>query len=530
MDENGNTRGLLAALEKSIVDLLMSQEQLLLRVSDTNDSAQVRALPSNVEAEAAFLGAVLIDNRVIEELQTQLGPQHFFEPVHARIYERILGLLDRKAVVTPVTLRPYFEADEQLKALGGVSYLARLTADGQGLLAPRELAEQIYDLALLRELISVGRGLVEGAMDTSESVEPMEQIEQAEAALYKVAEGAATANEAQSFGVATRTAISAIEKAFNSGGHISGKTTGLTSVNQKIGGLHDSDLIILAGRPGMGKTSLVTNIAFNAADRLQRDHADGIETEKSVGAAVAFFSLEMSADQLATRILAEQSGISSEALRMGKISREDFQQLSFASQRLAELPLFIDDTPGLSIAALRTRARRLKRRHDIGLVIIDYLQLLSGSGRATDNRVNEISEISRGLKTLAKELHVPVIALSQLSRAVEQRDDKRPMLSDLRESGSIEQDADMVWFVYREDYYVKATEPKFPSDTDSPDVKDKWEAWRQKMEEVTGLSELIIAKQRHGATGKVRLRFEARITKFSDLAPDDLRANQYDSD
>ncbi|KQM17415.1 replicative DNA helicase [Novosphingobium sp. Leaf2] len=503
----------------------MAQQDLLIRADAPPQTAVVRNLPANVEAEAAFLGAVLIDNRVIEELQTQLGPQHFFEPVHARLYERILQLLDRKAVVTPVTLRPYFEADEALKALGGVAYLARLTADGQGLLAPRELADQIYDLALLRELILVGRNLVESAMDTSESVEPMEQVERAEAALYKVAEGAASQSEAQSFGVATRTAIQAIEKAFNSGGHISGRTTGLTSLNQKIGGLHDSDLIILAGRPGMGKTSLVTNIAFNTAQRYVDDtERDGMPPEKSVGAPVAFFSLEMSADQLATRILAEQSNISSEALRMGKISREDFQQLSFASQRLAELPLYIDDTPGLTIAGLRTRARRLKRRHNIGLVVIDYLQLLTGSGRANDNRVNEISEISRGLKTLAKELGVPVIALSQLSRAVEQRDDKRPMLSDLRESGSIEQDADMVWFVYREDYYVKATEPKFPSDNDSADVRDKWDTWRQKMEEVTGLSELIIAKQRHGATGKVRLRFEARITKFSDLAPDDMRA------
>ena len=504
----------------------MAQEDLLIKGA----ASEARALPSNVEAEAAFLGAVLIDNRVIEELQTQLGPQHFFEPVHARIYERILNLLDRKAVVTPVTLRPYFEADESLKALGGVSYLARLTADGQGLLAPRELADQIYDLALLRELISVGRGLVEGAMDTSESVEPMEQVERAEAALYKVAEGAASANEAKSFGAATRTAIFNIEKAFNSGGHISGKTTGLNSVNEKIGGLHDSDLIILAGRPGMGKTSLVTNIAFNTAQRYVDDTVrDGIEHAKSVGAPTAFFSLEMSADQLATRILAEQSGISSEALRMGKISREDFQQLSFASQRLAELPLFIDDTPGLSIAALRTRARRLKRRHNIGLIVIDYLQLLSGSGRAQDNRVNEISEISRGLKTLAKELEVPVIALSQLSRAVEQREDKKPMLSDLRESGSIEQDADMVWFVYREDYYVNATEPKYPAENDPPDVVEKWEAWRQKMEQVTGLAELIVAKQRHGSTGRVRLKFEARITKFSDLAPDDMRA-AFDND
>ena len=501
----------------------MAELELITRSS----GPETRSLPANVEAEAAFLGAVLIDNRVLEELQAQLGPHHFFEPVHARIFERIVQLLDRKAVVTPVTLRPYFESDEALKALGGTSYLARLTADGQGLLNPRELAEQIYDLALLRELIVVGRNLVEAAMDTSESVEPLEQIQEAEAALYKVAEGAGANSEAQSFATATKTAITAIEKAFNSGGHISGKTTGLDSVNQKIGGLHDSDLIILAGRPGMGKTSLATNIAFNAADRLQRDLADGIAPEKSVGAATAFFSLEMSADQLATRILAEQSGISSEALRVGRISREDFQQLSFASQRLAELPLYIDDTPALTIAGLRARARRLKRRHDIGLIVVDYLQLLQGSGRANDNRVNEISEISRGLKTLAKELSVPVIALSQLSRAVESREDKRPMLSDLRESGSIEQDADMVWFVFREDYYHKATEPKYPTETDPPDVHAKFEVWREKMEQITGLSELIVAKQRHGATGKVRLRFEARITRFSDLAEDSY-ANAYD--
>ncbi len=492
------------------------------------DETAARALPSNVDAEAAFLGAVLIDNRVIEELVTPLRPEHFFEPIHGRIFERILQLLDRKAVVTPITLKPYFEADEALRELGGAGYLARLTGDGQGLLAPRELAGQIYDLALLRELVSVGRNLVNSALDTSESVEPMEQIAQAEAALYAVAEGAATGSEAQAFSVSTRTALGMIEQALLSGGHISGKTTGLTSINEKVGGLHDSDLIILAGRPGMGKTSLVTNIAFNAADRLRRDLADGITADKSVGAAVAFFSLEMSADQLATRILAEQSGISSEALRMGKISREDFQQLSFASQRLAELPLYIDDTPALSIAALRTRARRLKRRHDIGLVVVDYLQLLQGSGRATDNRVNEISEISRGLKTLAKELSVPVIALSQLSRAVESRDDKRPQLSDLRESGSIEQDADMVWFVFREDYYVASKEPKRPDESDDAKTHEAHARWAEDMERVFGLAELIVAKQRHGSTGKVRMRFEARITRFSDLADESLAAHSYD--
>jgi replicative DNA helicase len=494
-----------------------------------NDLADIRALPANVEAEAAFIGAALIDNRLIEEHAGSLRAQHFFEPVHQRIYERILQLLDRNAVVTPVTLKPYFDSDEALKALGGITYLARLTADGQGLLAPRELARQIYDLALLRELIAVGRTLVTGAMDTSNEVAPMTQIEEAEAALYAVADGAGTTQEAQTFAVATRTSLGMIEQALLSGGHVSGTTTGLVSLNEKIGGLHDSDLLILAGRPGMGKTSLATNIAFNAADRLRRDLADGITAKDSVGAAVAFFSLEMSSDQLATRILAEQSGISSEMLRMGKISRDDFQQLSYASQRLAELPLYIDDTPALSIAALRARARRLKRRHDIGLIVVDYLQLLQGSGsRASDNRVNEISEISRGLKTLAKELNVPVLALSQLSRAVEQREDKRPQLSDLRESGSIEQDADIVMFVYREDYYVAAKEPKRPSDGDDAKAHDAHAQWAAEMERVYGLAELIVGKQRHGATGKVRLRFEPRITRFSDLAEDDRAGSRYD--
>ena len=380
---------------------------------------------------------------------------------------------------------------------------------------------------MLRELVAVGRELVTKALDTSELVAPLEQIEAAEAALYAVADGASGMSEAQPFSAVTRTAITAIEKALNSGGHISGKTTGINSLNEKIGGLHDSDLIIVAGRPGMGKTALATNIAFNAANRLLNDIKIGIAPEASVGAATAFFSLEMSADQLATRILAEQSGISSEALRMGKISRDDFQSLSFASQRLAELPLYIDDTPALSIAALRARARRLKRRHNIGLIVVDYLQLLQGTGRANDNRVNEISEISRGLKTLAKELSLPVIALSQLSRAVEQREDKRPMLSDLRESGSIEQDADMVWFVFREDYYVASREPKQPQQSDDAKVHDDHAKWQADMEGVYGTAELIVAKQRHGSTGKVRLRFEPRITRFSDLADEALAADRY---
>src|SRR6186713_3306897 len=502
----------------------MPDQDLLERPA--TDAPAGRALPANLEAEAAFLGAVLIDNRLMEELAVPLRPEHFFEPLHSRIFERIMVLLDKQMVVTPVTLKPYFETDPAMAELGGTQYLARLTADGQGLLAPRELAQQIYDLALLRELVSVGRELVEHALDTSEEVEPMRQIEEAEAALFRVAEGASGASEAESFRGATSKALEMIETAINSGGHVSGKTTGFTSINDKCGGLHNSDLIILAGRPGMGKTSLATNIAFNCADRLLRDQRDGIT--KSVGAGVVFFSLEMSSDQLATRVLAEQAGIPSEALRMGKISREDFQQLSYASQRLAELPLYIDDTPALTIAALRTRARRLKRKHDIGLIVVDYLQLLQGSGRSQDNRVNEISEISRGLKTLAKELQVPVIALSQLSRAVESREDKRPMLSDLRESGSIEQDADVVMFVFREEYYLSRAIPTQREGEGKDKFDLRYQDWFQRCQAVHNKAEVIIAKQRHGPIGNIQLQFDANFGQFNDLEPGNYPEHLYE--
>jgi replicative DNA helicase len=480
-----------------------------------------QTLPHNVEAEAALLGAMMIDNRIAEDVQVRLRSEHFFEPLHGRIYEAVLRLVDKNMVANPVTLRPMFETDVAMRELGGAGYLAQLTGSGAALIGARDFATQIYDLALLRALIGVGREMVETALDTSESVDPKSQIEAAEVALYRVAEEGGEQGSVKSFGQATKLAVQVAERALNSGGHVSGITTGLDSVNNKIGGLHPSDLIILAGRPGMGKTSLVTNIAFNAAIRLTRDRDAGIEDEKSVGAGVAFFSLEMSADQLATRILSEQSGISSENLRMGKISNQEFKNLARAAQDLENLPLYIDDTPGLTIAALRTRARRLKRQRGIGVVIVDYLQLLQGSGNGREsNRVQEISEISRGLKQLAKELSVPVIALSQLSRAVEQREDKRPQLSDLRESGSIEQDADMVWFVYRDEYYVQSREPKRPIDGDDAKTFEAHENWARDMERAFGISELIIAKQRHGSTGKVRLKFEARITKFSDLAED----------
>ena len=487
----------------------------------TAGSTEPQQLPRNIEAEAAMLGAMMIDNRLADDLLDRLEPAHFFESVHGRIFAAIKTLRSNDMLATPVTLRPMFEADEGMAELGGPAYLAKLTGSGAGLIGARQFAQQIYDLAMLRALVTVGRTLVDRALDTSEEVNPRAQIELAEEALFKVAADGGTESSVKTFAQATTMAVKMAERALNSGGNLSGVTTGLDSINAKIGGMHHSDLMILAGRPGMGKTSLATNIAFNAARRWMRDMADGIAPADSVGAKVAFFSLEMSADQLATRILAEQSRISSEALRMGKISRSEFAQLAAAAAELENLPLFIDDTGGLTIGALHTRVRRLQRRHnnEIGLIVVDYLQLLTGSGRSSnDNRVQEISEISRGLKTLAKDLNVPVLALSQLSRAVEQREDKRPMLSDLRESGSIEQDADMVWFVYREDYYTAAREPKRPSEGDESRIFDDHQRWAADMEKVYGLAELIVAKQRHGATGKVMLKFDPTVTRFSDFA------------
>jgi replicative DNA helicase len=485
----------------------------IVRLTEGVDPPVTQALPHNVEAEAALLGALMIDNRLVEDVQLKLKPHHFFEPLHGRIYESILRMTDSNRIANPVTLRPLFDSDESIKEVGGPAYLAQLTGSGAAVIGARDFADQIYDLALLRALIGVGRGLVEGALDTSEEVAPLAQIERAETELYKVAEEGGADGRAKSFSEAASQAVQMAEKALNSGGHLSGLTTGLDVLNIKIGGLQNSDLLIVAGRPGMGKSALGTNMAFAAAQRFLRDAEDGIEAAKSAGAPVVIFSLEMSADQLATRILAERSGISSESLRTGRISQQDFRQLARAAAELQSLPLYIDDTPGLTIAALRTRARRLKRQKNVGLVVVDYLQLLQGTGRSSnDNRVNEISEISRGLKQLAKELDVPVVALSQLSRAVEQREDKRPQLSDLRESGSIEQDADMVLFIYREDYYLANKQP--------PDDHADFPKWKEDMERAYGTAEVIVAKQRHGSTGKVRLKFEARITRFSDTADD----------
>ena len=496
----------------------------VIRIAESASESATQTLPQNIEAEAALLGALMIDNRLVEDVQLKLKSHHFFEPLHGRIYEAVLRMTDANRVANPVTLRPLFEADEAMKEVGGPAYLAQLTGSGAAVIGARDFAAQIYDLALLRALIGVGRDLVEGALDTSEEVAPLVQIERAETELYKVAEEGGAEGKAKSFGDAAKLAIDMAERALNSGGHLSGFTTGLDSLNAKIGGMHKSDLTIVAGRPGMGKSALGTNMAVAAARRFLSDSDEGMDASKSAGAPVVLFSLEMSADQLATRILAEQSGITSENLRTGRITQQEFRELARAAAELQSLPLYIDDTPGLTIAALRTRARRLKRQKGIGMVVVDYLQLLQGTGRnGNENRVQEISEISRGLKQLAKELDVPVIGLSQLSRAVEQREDKRPQLSDLRESGSIEQDADIVLFIYREDYYLKGTEVEMPTPDEASanlDKVSKYEQWKQKYDAAAGKAEIIVAKQRHGSTGIVRVRFDGRTTKFSDAVDD----------
>ncbi|HET8750104.1 MAG TPA: replicative DNA helicase [Sphingomicrobium sp.] len=495
----------------------------VVRIAESASESATQTLPQNVEAEAALLGALMIDNRLIEDIQLKLKAHHFFEPLHGRIYEAILKLTDSNRVANPVTLRPLFESDEAIKEVGGPAYLAQLTGSGAAVIGARDFADQVYDLALLRALIGVGRDLVEGALDTSEDVAPLAQIERAESELYKVAEQGGAEGRAKSFGEAAMDSIRNAEAALNRGGGLTGITTGFTGLNARIGGLQRSDLIVVAGRPGMGKTALATNMGFAVAERFLQDQSDGIEASKAAGAPIAIFSLEMSAEQLVTRVLSEQSQVTAEQIRTGNLGREEFAKFARTADRLHSLPFYIDDTPGLTIAALRARARRLKRQKNIGLVVVDYLQLLQGTGKGSsgDNRVQEISEISRGLKQLAKELDLPVIGVSQLSRAVEQREDKRPQLSDLRESGSIEQDADIVLFVYREEYYLKAHEPKHPIPGDSAEIFSAFEEWESKHRQVAGIAELIIAKNRHGGTGKERLRFEGRFTKFSDPADED---------
>ena len=469
-------------------------------------SANYRILPHNLEAEQGLLGALLVDNRGFEKVGEFLRAEHFFMPAHSRIFNTIHTLIERGQNASPVTLKNYFEQDDDLKDVGGAEYLVDLASSVVSVVNVEDYARTVYELHMRRSLITLGEDVVNQSYDHTLDADSSSTIEQAEARLFELAETGDMKGGFITLRDSVLTAIEHAEKAYQADGNVTGVTSGLVDVDKKLGGFQPSDLLILAGRPSMGKTALAVNWAFNAAKAYA-------ESGGKEGGRVAFFSLEMAAEQLAGRILSEQSGISGDAIRKGNIKQEDFRSFVEASQKMSQVPLYIDDTPALSIGAVRTRSRRLKRQHGLDMIVVDYLQLLRGTGsrQSESNRVLEISEITRGLKAIAKELEIPVIALSQLSRAVEQREDKRPQLADLRESGSIEQDADVVMFVYREEYYLSRTEPE-------PGTENHMK-WQESMERAHNIGECIVAKQRHGPIGAVKMFFDPNFTRFSDLDP-----------
>jgi len=466
--------------------------------------------PVSLESEQAVLGAILFDNEIYYRIASFLKTEHFFDPVHQLIYNTCGALINQGRLASPVMVDASLAASPGYAEAGGRRYLEQLAANVPSTAGAPDYARVVFDMSVRRGLITVGSEMIDRAREASLDDTPAEQLAEAEQSLYKLAETGKYGGGFKSFRTAIAEAIDLADAAVKRDGGLAGVSSGLRDLDHTLGGLHPSDLIILAGRPSMGKTSLATNIALNAARAYKAERqADG--SIKTIdGAVVGLFSLEMAAEQLATRIIAEVSNVPSNEIRRGEIDQAQFEQIYHASRELEALPLYIDDTGGLSIAQLAARARRLKRQHGLGLLIVDYLQLLTGSGaKRNDGRVQEITEISMGLKALAKELNVPVIALSQLSRQVEQRDDKRPQLADLRESGSIEQDADVVMFVYREEYYLKRAEPR----QDTPEFGE----WQAKCDAAHGVAEVIIGKQRHGPIGKVELAFEEKLTKFANL-------------
>ncbi len=454
-------------------------------------------LPNNIEAEQAVLGSLLVSNEIYDEISPYLNSNNFFDPMHQKIFASIEKLIFSGMLANPITLKNYFENDKD--ELNIPDYLIKVTKFSSSSRQAIEYSKLIYDLFVKRELIKISENLSYNAKLNDLEQDGQNLIEDTEKTLFDLAEKGNFNSTLIKFDEAMKQTIEMASNAYKNEEGIVGVPTGLSDLDNRLGGLHKSDLVIIAGRPSMGKTALATNIAFNAARNIQQDN------KKSC---VAFFSLEMSSEQLSTRIIAEQSRIKSNDIRRGKISEEQFDKFIETSKNISELPLYIDETPAISIAALRNRARRIKRKHGLELIVIDYIQLMRAN-YARDGRVQEISEITQGLKALAKELSVPVLALSQLSRAVEQRDDKKPQLSDLRESGSIEQDADVVMFVYREAYYLQGKEPRTATVEHAE--------WQAKMNEVSHLAELIIGKQRHGPTGNIMLEFEAMFTKFKDL-------------
>jgi len=475
----------------------------------TKLEAEAQTLPHNIEAEQALLGALLVNNEVYDRIANIVNESHFHDPLHGRIFELIARRIQKNTLASPVTLKAFLEDDEGLKEVGGPAYLARLAGASISIFAARDYAQLIYDLAIRRDLIVLGEEIAAKAASVGVESEPTDQIVEAEQRLYQLGEAGQTDTGFQSFLHAVKEAVDIANAAYLREGGMSGISTGLIDMDRKLGGLHPSDLLILAGRPSMGKTALATNIAFNIAKAYKKGiRQDGSEGTLD-GGVVGFYSLEMSSEQLAARILSEAAEIPSEQIRRGEMSEDEFRRLVEAAKDLERCPLYIDDTPALPISTLAARARRLKRQHGLDVLIIDYLQLVRPA-TAKDNRVNEVSEITQGLKAIAKELNIPVIALSQLSRQVENREDKRPQLSDLRESGSIEQDADVVMFVYREEYYAEREKPGDHELT-------KMEEWQTKMSALHGKAEVIIGKQRHGPIGQIELSFEGQFTRFGNL-------------
>ncbi|WP_377506597.1 replicative DNA helicase [Octadecabacter sp. R77987] len=471
------------------------------------EGANADSMPHSIEAEQQLLGAILTNNDIFDRIASIIGPKHFYDPVHARIFETAASRIAKNNLASPVTLKAFLEDDEGLKELGGPAYLARLAGAAISAFAARDYAQMIYDFSVRRELIQVGRDIAAKAASVDIDSEPKEQIVEAEQELYRLAEQGTTESGFQSFLKAVTDAVNVANAAYQREGGLAGVATDLADMDRMLGGLHKSDLLILAGRPSMGKTSLATNIAYNVAKAYKKGKlTDGSEGAVD-GGVVGFFSLEMSAEQLAGRILAEASEISSHKIRQGDMDEVEFRRFVDAAKSLEACPLFIDDTAAIPISQLAARARRLKRTHGLDLLIVDYLQLVRGT---SENRVQEIGEISMGLKAIAKELQIPVIALSQLSRQVESREDKRPQLSDLRESGSIEQDADVVMFVYRGEYYKEREKP-------ADHELDKVAVWQEEMDRLHGKAEVIIGKQRHGPIGTVELSFEAQFTRFGNL-------------
>ena len=469
---------------------------------------ETEALPHNIEAEQQLLGAILTNNDIYDRIAALVKAEHFFEPVHQRIFEIAVAKIQKNALASPVTLKGYLEEDAGLKELGGPAYLARLAGAAISAFAARDYAQMIYDLSVRRELIRLGQDISSRAQTIEVENDPRDQIIDAEQRLYTLGEQGTVEKGFVSFLKATTEAVQSALAAYQRDGGLAGISTGLADLDKKLGGLHPSDLLILAGRPSMGKTSLATNIAFNIAKAHKRGRLpDGGEGSVN-GGVVGFFSLEMSSEQLAARILSEASEVPSENIRRGDMNEAEFRRFVEAAKALEACPLYIDDTPALPISQVAARARRLKRTHGLDVLMVDYLQLLRGSSK--ENRVQEVSEITQGLKAIAKELNIPVVALSQLSRQVENRDDKRPQLSDLRESGSIEQDADVVMFVYRDEYYKEREKP-------GDHELDKMAAWQEIMEQVHGRAEVIIGKQRHGPIGHVELSFEGQFTRFGNL-------------